>query len=91
MKLKPKFTHEEHVKVAQRFCKLTNEVRDLLSELEAHYGKSSRMCKKLTTALRLISISVRSELDDEYHKVTSDKQFAEKGHAYYKSDVFVGY
>jgi hypothetical protein len=27
--------------------------------------------------------AARSALDTEYHKVTSDDQFAEKGHVYY--------
>ena len=86
MKLAPKYTHEEHVELAKDVCRINDELHNLFYELQNRYGKSSRMCKKLQAAIKAFGISVRSQLDDEYHKVTSGEQFVDKGHVYYNSN-----
>jgi hypothetical protein len=83
MKLNPKFTHEEHLDFAKRVLATHTELNNLYSEVVNRYGKSSRTSKTLSRVIKIYSYSVRSELDLEYHKVTSEKQFLDKGHVYY--------
>lgn len=85
MKLKPKYTHAEHVELAKRVCEMNDNMYELFYDLQERYGKSSRMCRKLNTAIKAFSLSVRSELDEEYHVVTSHAEFIKEGHVYYNS------
>ena len=87
MKQYKKMTHEEHVELGRRFCAALDELNYIASEVQEKFGQSSRAYTKMRSGIKSISISTRSQLDDEYHKVTSPEQFVKEGHVYYKGLV----
>jgi len=80
-----KMTHEEHLEFAEKFRRVCAELVEIEDVVAKRFGKCSRAARKLNTAVKSITISIRSELDEEYHQVTSSKQFDKSGHAYYNA------
>ncbi len=79
-KTKKGLTLEEHTKAAE----IVHSILGLMSELRSVVGKEHcKVSKKIHKISSSFSVSVRSKLDDEYHKVITDDEFEQYGHIYY--------
>ena len=75
-------TLEDHLKWAPMIREMDSMVMDSYVELGKHHqkqGKVNALLYKMTVLMR----SLKSELDDEYHKLIDDEQFYRLGHIYY--------
>ena len=77
--MKKILTHEEHVLLAKEI----SNFRDILRNIEANHSKNHKI-NKITRKIEFLIVDLRSILDDEYHSVTSDKEFLVAGNVYYK-------
>ena len=78
-----KMTLEDHIEHA----KTIREMRDNLQNMRRLYGERFGVNSSLhRTANRLAPLldQIRSELDNEYHKLASNEVFRERGHIYYE-------
>lgn len=80
---KPKLTHAEHLAFAKRVRTVDSLVRGLAFDCQNAFGRSSVATKQLFKMLLTGLPCVKSVLDAEYHRVTSDAQFQQQGHVYY--------
>jgi hypothetical protein len=79
-----KMTHEEHVELAQAMSCIMPALQHALITAGNKLGVTSKACKRLNKAIVKYN-EARSALDDEYHKVTSNSQFTDRGHVYYET------
>lgn len=77
-----KLTLDEHMELADFIRSTYNKFQHLHIELSDKYGKTSRVAKKIGTVLEKLD-GAKSELDNEYHRVVTDKEFEQYGHVYY--------
>jgi hypothetical protein len=82
MSRKKEMTHEEHVELAQLLGNISLTLQKAQVIAGNKLGVTSTAYKKLWKTSRLYD-EARSELDDAYHAVTTDEQFAKAGHVYY--------
>ena len=82
MSRKKEMTHEEHVELAQLLADINLTLQKAQSITGYKLGVTSTAYKKLWKAARVYD-EARSALDDAYHSVTSNEQFAKQGHVYY--------
>lgn len=75
-------THEEHLELAQLLSSINTTLQKAQVITGNKLGVSSAAYKKLWKTSRVYD-EARSALDDAYHAVTNDTQFAEHGHVYY--------
>ena len=76
-------THEEHVALAERIRAIDEELNGIRYLLIERYGRTSRPAQQLWLMLKRM-IHVKGSLDTEYHRVTSNLEFAKRGHVYYE-------
>lgn len=79
----PRMTLEEHIEHA----KTVREMRDNLQNMRSLYGERfgfSNSLHKTANRMTLLLDQIRSELDNEYHKLASSEVFHEHGHIYYE-------
>lgn len=81
-RIKP-LKHEEHLVLAQDFKKAMRDLVNIRNRVWESCGVSSRASKVIESAIKKLDISFRSEMDNAYHKVTTEYQFAQSGHVYY--------
>jgi hypothetical protein len=84
MARKVKMTHAEHVELAKKVCAAYITVRDAYVQVANKNGVTSREARQLVK-LRKHFDSARSALDSAYHAVTSNEEFSQAGHVYYKT------
>jgi len=82
MSRKKEMTHEEHVELAQLLSSMSLTLQKAQAITGNKLGVSSSAYKKLWKTSRVYD-EARSALDDAYHAVTTDEQFAKQGHVYY--------
>jgi hypothetical protein len=82
MSRKKEMTHEEHVELAQLLADINLTLQKAQSITGTKLGVTSPAYKKLWKTSRVYD-AARSALDDAYHEVTSNEQFAKEGHVYY--------
>lgn len=75
-------THREHWMFAAKYLELQKLTRQIHEAIQADFGKSHKAAKQVMRAYTAIQRG-KSELDEEYHKVTSDERFVRSGSAYY--------
>lgn len=83
---KVKMTHAEHVALAKKLCAAFAIVIEARVQVSKTNGVSSREAKQLARLYERFD-SARSALDNAYHGVTTDDEFAQAGHVYYKTDT----
>jgi hypothetical protein len=81
---------EQHLALGKDISKVVETLMSVNVFVSNNYGKTSRAIKRLDAALKALD-SVRSELDSDYHRQITDKQFKEYGHVYYKASDIVDY
>lgn len=82
-------TLQEHIDCAKDLSIAGHHLRRLALRIQKHYPKSHRLCK---LAFRMLPgafsskwfMDIKSELDSEYHKVITDRDFEKYGHIYYE-------
>ena len=79
----PRFTHEQHCEFAKSVKSLEALVTDLFYDVQLSFGKSHKVSTTLWKMLVKVIPELKSELDNEYHKVTTQDQFIIHGHVYY--------
>jgi hypothetical protein len=79
-------THEEHVELAKILSCVRPALQQALITTGNKLGVTSKAHKNICKVMNVYD-SARSALDSEYHRVTSNTQFADKGHVYYSSGV----
>jgi hypothetical protein len=77
-----KFTLEEHIELAEFIRSTYNKFQMLHIDLSYRYGKTSKVSKKVRTVLDKLD-GAKSELDNAYHIVATNEDFAKYGHVYY--------
>lgn len=82
MSRKKVMTHEEHVELAKLLSDINLTLQKAQSITGYKLGVTSAAYKKLWKASRVYD-EARSALDDAYHAVTTNEQFAKEGHVYY--------
>ncbi len=75
-------THEEHVELGKTIANVKASLEFAVNTVGNKLGVTNKAYKTLYSTLNKFD-AARSALDTEYHKVTSNDQFAEKGHVYY--------
>ena len=88
MKRKNKsMTVEEHLETADDLAIAAHHLNRIFNRCQEHYPKSHRLMKILDIFCpNLMSgkfITLKSHLDEEWHRVTSNEQFDTYGHPYY--------
>jgi hypothetical protein len=79
-----KLTHEQHLVLATQLISADETLRDaFFTNIQPAFGKSHPASKALLKVIKTMQV-VRSELDTEYHNVTSQEQYMKEGHVYYK-------
>ena len=86
MARKLKLTHAEHVELAEKVCLAFTVVRQAYTQVAIRNGVTSREAKQLAKLCKHFD-STRSALDSAYHAVTTNDEFAQAGHVYYRSDT----
>lgn len=86
MSKKVGMTLQEHLEHAKVIAKIVDDLRRLTSEYGDKFGYSKHQHKQALRTLRALD-SLRSSLDDAYHKIATDKDFEEHGHVYYKINL----
>jgi arginine deiminase len=79
-------SHDEHLDFAAKITALDNEISQVKNHIGETFGVSSRAYRTMHS-LQKKMVSVKSELDDHYHKVTNEEQFSKAGHVYYNQSV----
>lgn len=74
-------THEEHVELGKTIADVKASLEFALHTVGKKLGVTNKAYKTLYSAINKFD-AARSALDTEYHRVTSNEQFAEKGHVY---------
>ena len=85
---RPKMTHKEHVAYAEKFRAVDKALADLYfakDGLQEKFGKANPMCKKLMRIMDLFHVHLKSEIDSEYHKATTNEEFIAAGNVYYRA------
>ena len=82
MSRKKEMTHEEHVELAKLLSSINTTLQQAQVITGNKLGVSSAAYKKLWKTSRVYD-EARSALDDAYHAVTTNEQFAKEGHVYY--------
>jgi hypothetical protein len=77
-------TLAEHIERAKIVVMLGQTLRETTRQCQESYGKTHKTTKRMERLLADFE-SARSELDNEYHKVASNEDFAKYGHVYYGS------
>lgn len=80
MKSRP--DHAAHKALASEVIEARQRIHKLCSFVYENYPKTSGISKK-ATRLRASMTAFVSELDKEYHDVTSDSEFAQNGYVYF--------
>jgi hypothetical protein len=75
-------THEDHVELSKVLANVIPAIQTAMHITGNKLGVSTKSYKALCVALAKYD-AARSALDDEYHRVTTNEQFALKGHVYY--------
>ena len=75
-------TLEEHLINAEEFCSALENLESVFFRCQEFYGKSHPICRKFASNTGNF-MAVKSELDDEYHKIIDDETFSKYGHIYY--------
>jgi hypothetical protein len=78
-----KMTLEQHVEFAKFIRDTYNKLQISHVDLCYCYGKTSKVAKKLKSVLDKLD-GAKSELDNHYHAVATDKDFEQHGHLYYR-------
>jgi hypothetical protein len=79
-----KLTHEQHLVLATQLISADAMLRDaFFTTIQPAFGKTHPASRALLRAIRIMQ-RARSELDTEYHNVTSQEQYMKEGHVYYK-------
>jgi isopropylmalate/homocitrate/citramalate synthase len=90
MKKDKKMTLDEHMETADDLAIATHHLSKIFFRCQGHYPATHRLMKLLykilPDVLSGIFIQVKSELDEEYHRVINDEQFRQFGHIYYNLD-----
>jgi hypothetical protein len=81
---------EEHLENANDLAIATHYLSKVFFRCQKHYPKSGRLMtlldKMLSNTPDGVFTKINSELDDEYHKLITDKEFDQYGHIYYNLD-----
>lgn len=81
---------EEHIDNANDLAIATHHISKIFFRCEKHYPKTSVLMKNLYKILpgnlSGIFTKIKSELDEEYHKIASADDFKRHGHIYYSLD-----
>ena len=79
-----KLTHEQHLVLATQLVSADALLREaFFTTVQPAFGKSHPASRALLRAIKTMQV-VRSELDTEYHNVTSQEKYMKEGHVYYK-------
>ena len=73
---------EDHLINAEEFCSALENLESVFFRCQEFYGKSHPICRKFASNTGNF-MAVKSELDDEYHKIIDDETFYKYGHIYY--------
>ena len=73
---------EDHLINAEEFCSALENLKSVFFRCQEFYGKSHPICRKFASNTGNF-MAVKSELDDEYHKIIDDETFSKYGHIYY--------
>jgi len=78
-------TLEEHLINAEEFCSAIENLKSVYFRCQEFYGKSHPICKKLWKFASNTGnfMSVKSDLDHDWHKLIDDETFYKYGHIYY--------
>ena len=78
-------TLEEHLINAKEFCSAIENLQSVYFRCQEFYGKSHPICKKLWKFASNTGnfMSVKSDLDNDWHKLIDDETFYKYGHIYY--------
>jgi hypothetical protein len=79
----PRFTHDQHVDFAPKAVAAQEAVDALYTELCKSFPKNCTIMRDAWAAHQRVT-ELRSSLDNEFHKVSSDAEFHKSGHVYYK-------
>ena len=77
--------HQEHLEIATRTVPVFRAAKRVHVDVCRRFGSSRKVAKKAAQFARAAD-ALQSELDAEYHAVTSDTQFDECRHAYYPGE-----
>lgn len=90
MKKDKRMTLEEHMETADDLAIAAHHLNKAFFKCQEHYPKSSKLMRLLyrilPSAPNGIFAQTKSELDSEYHKVITDREFGKYGHIYYNLD-----
>lgn len=85
IKSKKHLTHEEHLQLSNELRLIDISLDNICYRVLApQFGKTHRTTKTCLRVLKAMA-SLKSALDSEYHRRTTDAQFMEKGHVYYQN------
>ena len=79
-----RMTHEEHLELAQDVSNIMPTLQRVLATVGNKMGATSDAYKYLHKTVCWFD-RARFVLDKQYHQVTSNEQFFEKGHIYYET------
>ena len=76
---------EDHLINAEEFCSAIENLQSVYFRCQEFYGKSHPICKKLWKFASNTGnfMSVKSDLDNDWHKLIDDETFYKYGHIYY--------
>jgi hypothetical protein len=79
----PKLTHAEHVRLGAKVRATQAEISEIYFAVQKAFGKSHPAARTISKIMRNWQ-TAKSDLDTEYHRVTTGEQFQTQGHVYYE-------
>lgn len=83
MKPRKGMNHADHVELAEILRPVHDALTIATIFCSGTLGKTANATKFLRRTLQMYELT-RSELDDCYHRATTDEQFLKDGHVYYR-------
>ena len=78
-----RLTLEEHLELAEKIRRIKQEMFEVCRKCTSSFPNNSKVVISLHRALTSYG-TFKSRLDDEYHKIATDEDFAKHGHIYYE-------
>lgn len=80
-----RMTHEEHLDLAQKLTPAFATIQSAAINVINKNGVTSWEGRKMVLLMKHVD-AARSALDKAYHAVTSNDEFSNAGHVYYRSE-----
>ncbi|MEY8213044.1 MAG: hypothetical protein RPR97_01035 [Colwellia sp.] len=90
MRKDKKLALDEHMEIADDLAIAFHHLKKAYDTCQEHYPKSNKLMDTFFRVhpgnMKSTFCSLKSQLDDEYHKLITDAEFDEHGHIYYNLD-----